>query len=129
MRFIRQGIDIVSVRRIGRSIETQGQPFLDRVFTSREQSYCNSKRRKFEHYAARFAAKEAVVKVLKLPKSTAILFREIDIRRKATGKPYVVLSKKLMQKAKLASRKFQLEISMSHERDHAIAIAVLVISK
>ena len=110
-------------------MEKSGPAFRRKIFTPAETSYCEPRRMKYEHYAARFAAKEAVVKVLKLPKSTAILFREIDIRRKATGKPYVVLSKKLMQKAKLASRKFQLEISMSHERDHAIAIAVLVISK
>ena len=126
---IRQGIDIVSVGRIRKIMEKSGPAFRRKIFTPAETSYCEPRRMKYEHYAARFAAKEAVVKVLKLPKSTAILFREIDIRRKATGKPYVVLSKKLMQKAKLASRKFQLEISMSHERDHAIAIAVLVISK
>ena len=124
MRFIRQGIDIVSVRRIGRSIETQGQPFLDRVFTSREQSYCNSKRRKFEHYAARFAAKEAVIKTLKAKKKFPVDFREIEIAHEPSGKPKAVIGPAAKKRFKLPSRS-RIEISLSHERDYAIATALL----
>ena len=56
------GIDIVSVSRMRLAIERQGKRFLDRIFTKAEQAYCDTKRNKYENYAARFAAKEAVIK-------------------------------------------------------------------
>src|SRR3990167_6225802 len=59
------GIDIVSVSRMRQAIERQGRRFLDRIFTKSEQAYCNRKKNKFENYAARFAAKEAVIKAKK----------------------------------------------------------------
>ena len=59
------GIDIVSVRRLQLAAERQGSRFLNRIFTKAEQQYCESKRNKYESYAARFAAKEAFIKAIK----------------------------------------------------------------
>ena len=63
---IRQGIDITSVRRMKEAIGRHGRRFLDRIFTPGEQAYCESKRMKYEHYAARFAAKEAAMKAFEV---------------------------------------------------------------
>ena len=123
---VRHGIDMVEVDRIQNSIEKGGKSFLKRVFTSGEQAYCEPKRMKYEHYAARFAAKEAVTKVLKSKKYLQIAYSDIEICRKATGKPFVKISQRALAKLKLPSR-YQLEISLSHERKLAIAACVLVI--
>ncbi|MCW8823989.1 MAG: holo-ACP synthase, partial [Ignavibacteriaceae bacterium] len=58
------GIDIIEIDRIKKSIERYGDKFLDKVFTQGEINYCNKKFNKYQHYAARFAAKEAVYKAL-----------------------------------------------------------------
>ena len=89
---IRQGTDITNVRRIQESIERHGDHFLNRIFTSAERSYCESKRMKYEHYAARFAAKEAVMKAVEVKKKDRFRFREIEVKRHATGKPHIHLS-------------------------------------
>ena len=58
------GIDVVEVARIAAAIERHGEPFLARIFTTAERAYCESRKHPAMHYAARFAAKEAVVKAL-----------------------------------------------------------------
>ena len=122
---IRQGIDIVSVSRMKQIIERSGKPFRDRVFTRQEQNYCETKRTKFEHYAARFAAKEAAMKAFEVRDGNQYMFREIEIRRAATGKPFIHLTPASAKRFKLP-RKYQLELSMSHEREYAIATVLLI---
>lgn len=122
---IRQGIDMTSVRRIKQTIERRGRFFLDRVFTSAEQAYCESKRMKYEHYAARFAAKEAVIKALQIKKNSQPALRDIEIRRKATGRPFIYLNQKVRNALGLP-RQCQIELSLSHERKFAIATVLLI---
>ena len=121
---IRQGIDITSVRRMKKTIERRGMFFVRRVFTSGERRYCENKRMKYEHYAARFAAKEAVIKAIGVDSSSP-RFREIEIRRHATGKPYIYLSRRTRQSFGLPS-KFQIELSLAHEREYAIASVIIL---
>ena len=121
---IRQGIDIVQVERIRQSIEKHERLFLDKIFTPSEQAYCESQRRKYEHYAARFAAKEAVVKALRASGKRSWTLREIEIIREGTGKPAVKLSSQVRRRLGL-SGKARIEISLSHERECAVAAAVL----
>ncbi len=123
---IRQGIDIVSVKRMGQAINRQGARFTSRIFTLQEKKYCESKRMKFEHYAARFAAKEAFMKTASLRKGNRFRFREIEVRRMATGKPFIYLSEKNRKRFGLP-KQFQLELSMAHEREYAVATVILVI--
>ena len=62
---IRTGVDIIEVNRIKESIEQIGQVFVDRIFTEKEQEYCEkTNKMKYQHYAARFAAKEAIFKAV-----------------------------------------------------------------
>ena len=123
---IRQGTDISNVRRIQKTIERHGDPFLNRIFTPAERSYCESKRMKYEHYAARFAAKEAVMKAVEVKKKDRFRFREIEVKRRATGKPYVHLSSQTQKRFGLP-RKYQMELSMAHERDFAIATVIMIL--
>ena len=66
---ITQGIDIIDVKRIQKAAERQGKSFLNRIFTPLETKYCESRPFKFEHYAVRFAAKEAFIKAANLKKT------------------------------------------------------------
>jgi len=123
---ILQGIDLVKVGRMEAMILRSGKPFLDRVFSADEQAYCGAKRMKFEHYAARFAAKEAILKALKVRPGRGQRLSGIEVKREASGKPYISLSAEC-RKAWRVPVKGQIELSVAHEREYAIATVVIVI--
>ena len=110
------GTDIVEVPRIRKLIRES--KFLDRVFTDSEQAYCRAKKNAAQHFAVRFAAKEAVWKALSGLKVRGVGHREIGVRRHADGRPSVSLSPRL--------KKFEnrISLSLSHTKDHAIAVAL-----
>lgn len=115
------GNDLVEISRVQAAIERRGQRFLDLVFTPSEQSYCQSHRNPYPHYAARFAAKEAVVKAL----GTGLRhcsWCDISIVHDELGKPMVQLSAELNDL--LGSPSFLL--SLSHCREYAMATAILL---
>jgi holo-[acyl-carrier protein] synthase len=124
---ILQGIDLVKIERMEKRIErSSGPAFLDRVFSVAEQTYCGSKRMKYEHYAARFAAKEAVLKALKVRPQKNRRLSGIEVGREATGKPFIVLSTESRKRFRIPARA-QIELSIAHEREYAIATVVIVI--
>ena len=120
------GTDIVSVSRMKFAIERQGKRFLDRVFTPEEQAYCGSKRYPFEHYAARFAAKEAMMKAMEIRRQNRLRFREIEVRRRPTGKPVICLSGASRKRFGVPAAA-QIELSMSHERKYAVSFVVMIL--
>ncbi len=88
---IKTGIDIIEVDRIEKSINSLGEKFLKRVFTDYEIKYCNSKNNmKYQHFAARFAAKEAVFKAISssLRSKYDIKWTDIEIRNDENRKAY-----------------------------------------
>ncbi len=107
------GVDIVEIDRISKSV--RNPRFLARVFTAQEVVYCRSRKNSAQHFAVRFAAKEAVWKAVGEP---TLLHRDIQVRNKANGKPEVVFPKRF---AKLGPR---VSISLSHGRDYAVAMAI-----
>lgn len=111
------GIDIVSVSRIEGMVETWGEDFLDRVFAGSELDYCLSKRRKYEHLAGRFAAKEAVIKATgrKLP------WKSIEVLSEKDGSPSVRLSLDCQTAIRSEANLF---VSITHQEDFALAVAV-----
>jgi holo-[acyl-carrier protein] synthase len=124
---ILQGIDLVKVARMEEWIERpSGKAFLKRVFSAAEQAYCGSKRMKFEHYAARFAAKEAVLKAMKVRPKKNQRLSGIEVGREATGKPFIALSAESRKQLRIPA-KAQIELSIAHEREYAIATVVVVI--
>ena len=89
---LKTGIDIIEVERIKNSIDELGDAFLNRVFTKNEIKYCESKNRnKYQHYAARFAVKEAVFKAVSglLTDKYSIAWKNIETTNETSGRPKV----------------------------------------
>ena len=123
---IRQGLDIVSVSRVAEVAGRHGDRFLNRIFTPGERAYCEGKRYRFEHYAARFAAKEAMMKAMEIRRNNRLRFREIEVRRRPTGKPEITMS--LESRARFGvPHEAQIELSMAHEREYAVSFVVLTL--
>ena len=118
-------MDIVEIARLDASIQRQGQPFLDRCFLESEQAYCNSHREPARSYAARFAAKEAVAKALGTGFGAQLGWLDVEVRRKASGEPFIVLHG---TGAETAGRLGVTEIlvSLSHGELYAVANAVAI---
>ncbi|MBX3357652.1 MAG: holo-ACP synthase [Phycisphaeraceae bacterium] len=92
MAIIGHGIDVVEVSRISRLMAENGEAFLERCFTVAERDYAGASRRRDEHLAARFAAKEAVMKALGTGWTAGIAWTEIEVTRDAAGVPGIRLS-------------------------------------
>jgi holo-[acyl-carrier protein] synthase len=123
MSVIGIGTDIVECLRIAQMIERHGELFLTRVYTSREIEYCSARKAATQHYAGRWAAKEAVLKALGTGWSRGIHWRDIEIRNDAAGKPTVALAggtREICERLGIGS----MLISISHCRTHATALAV-----
>jgi holo-[acyl-carrier protein] synthase len=118
------GIDIIEVARVKASHERFGERFLNRILLADEIAYCLSHKNPAPFLAARFAAKEAVSKAFGTGIGASIGWQDIEIRRKESGEPFVILhgnGKKLF-KSRRAKR---LLISLSHTANYAAATAVL----
>jgi holo-[acyl-carrier protein] synthase len=118
------GIDIIEVARVKASHERFGERFLNRILLADEIAYCLSHKNPAPFLAARFAAKEAVSKAFGTGIGASLGWQDMEIRRKESGEPFVVLhgqGKKLF-KSRRAKR---LLISLSHTANYAAATAVL----
>ena len=114
------GVDIIEIERIRKSIENSktGKAFLNRIYTIKEIDYCESKKKqKYQHYAARFAAKEAVFKAIseKLESKYSIDWKNIEIVNNTQGKPCFNLIGIELQNIK------SMDLSISHCKQYAIA--------
>ena len=118
------GIDIIEVTRIQASHERFGERFLNRVLLADEIAYCLSHKNPAPFIAARFAAKEAISKAFGTGIGAALGWRDMEIRRKKSGEPFVVLHGK-GEKLFTARSAKQLLVSLSHTKDYAAVMAVL----
>lgn len=116
------GIDIIEIERIKKSIEKYGERFLNKVFTNEEIKYCNAKFNKYQHYAARFAAKEAVYKALASGWKEGLRWKDIEIQNDATGMPSINPTGKLQA---FLSDNAQLRISISHSENYVTSVAII----
>jgi holo-[acyl-carrier protein] synthase len=118
------GIDIIEVERIRASHQKFGERFTNRVLRPDEIAYCLQHRDPAPFLAARFAAKEAVSKAFGTGIGAALGWQDIEVRRRDSGEPYVVLHDK--GRELFAARKAKrLLISLSHTQNYATAVAVL----
>ena len=118
------GVDLVENARIQHSLERFGERFLHRIFTAGEIEYSQSMKFPARHLAARFAAKEAVSKAFGTGIGKAMGWKEIDVRRKPSGEPFVVLeggAKKLAGERNVS----KVAITLSHTEHHAMAVIVV----
>lgn len=118
------GIDIIEVTRIAASYEKFGERFVNRILLPDEIAYCLSHTNPAPFLAARFAAKEAISKAFGTGIGAALGWQDMEIRRKDSGEPFVVLHGKGEQLFAARSAK-RLLISLSHTVNYAAAMAVL----
>ena len=116
------GIDMVEVSRVKKAINRWGERFLHRVFTLEERDYCQRKAFPEQSLAARFAAKEAVLKAIGTGLSGGIRWTDVAIVNDKSGKPEVKLDKKIIQR--IGDKRVLL--SISHTKEFAMALAILV---
>jgi holo-[acyl-carrier protein] synthase len=119
------GTDIIECVRIRAMIDKHGEQFLRRVFTEREIRYCQRSRQATEHFAGRWAAKEAILKSLGTGWSKGLCFTDIEIANDPTGKPRVELRAATRDHAQSVGVGDVL-ISISHCRAYATALALAV---
>jgi holo-[acyl-carrier protein] synthase len=123
MNIIAHGVDFVETSRIAELIRRHGPAFLDRVFTPVEQDYCRGRKRELEHLAGRFAAKEAVLKVMGTGWRSGIAWTDVEVVNAPSGQPSIRLYGRCAQIA--AERGIdQVLISISHTDTHAMASAI-----
>lgn len=117
------GTDIIEISRVKESIEKLGDKFLNRVFTEEEIEYCESRgKSKFEHYAGRFAVKEAAFKAVSgvLEDKYQIVWKDIECLNDENGRPFVTIFS-------LNNNKIEgIDVSISHCRQYATANVVIV---
>lgn len=117
------GTDITEIRRIEKAI-TRNKNFINKLFTKNEMDLWEKKNFKLEFIAGRFAAKEAVSKAL----GTGIRdfnFKDIEIINNELGKPQVILKPKAEDIIRKISQSYKIHLSISHEKEYAIAYALL----
>ncbi|MEM6459456.1 MAG: holo-ACP synthase [Planctomycetota bacterium] len=124
MRIIGHGVDLVDKARVERLLAEHGERFLARCFTEGERAYSDGNtRRRMEHLAGRFAAKEAVLKVLGTGWSGGIAWTDAEVVREPSGRPTVVLHGRCAEvAAELGITEWWL--SISHIETHAVASAI-----
>jgi holo-[acyl-carrier protein] synthase len=118
---VRVGVDLIEIGRVRRALERY-PTFRARCFTDAERAYCESRPNPPQHYAARFAAKEAVGKALGFGVASRFAWREIEISGRP--KPGVVLSGRIQAHAARVGAG-AIELSMTHSRELAAAVAVV----
>ena len=117
------GTDIIEIKRIKESIDTLGDRFLNKIYTKKEIEYCESKKaQKYQHYTARFAAKEAVYKAVSiyLNDKYALNWKDAEIINNEQGRPQVKILKSIQQIK-------EIDISISHCKEYAVANVVVVV--
>lgn len=119
------GTDIIECERVARMIQEHGDLFLTRVYTPREIEYCQRRRYAQEHFAARWAAKEAVLKAIGTGWRKGIAFTDIEIRHAPSGRPTVALRGYLKRVARKRGIT-RIVISISHCRKFATAMAIAI---
>jgi holo-[acyl-carrier protein] synthase len=123
MHILGIGTDIVECLRIAQMIERHGELFIGRVYTDAEIEYCRARKAATQHYAGRWAAKEAVLKALGSGWRKGISWRDIEIINDRRGAPTVALhggAKELLTRSGIE----RVHVTISHCRCHAVAYAI-----
>ena len=123
MEIIGIGTDIVECLRIARMIERYGELFLNRVYTEREIRYCQARKHAIEHFAGRWAAKEAILKAMGTGRSQGIAWTHIEVRNGQDGRPLVMVCGAAREIAKQRGIG-DILVSISHCRTYATAYAL-----
>lgn len=114
------GTDIIEIDRVKKSIEKYESKFKENLYTDREVEYCESRKlQKYQHYAARFAAKEAIFKAISKVLSNEYSLKDFEIVNDQNGKPEVFLKTPIDEIENI-------DISISHCKEYAVAMVVVL---
>lgn len=116
------GNDILEIERVREAIESQGDRFIQKLFTLKEQAYCKKHSDPVPHYAARFSAKEAIVKALGSGFGEMAAFHDIEILNNDQGKPEVFFSEALKDRFDNP----EVLLSISHCKDYVATVAIRI---
>ncbi len=120
------GIDTIEVPRIARSIEVYSDQFLQRIYCEEEIRYCAGRPHAAEHFAARFAAKEAFAKALGTGVRRGFTWKEVCVRKEFSGRPFLELQGKMGERAKrIIGNEFRFQLSITHTKSIAEAIVTI----
>lgn len=115
------GVDIIEIARIGQSIEMLGDRFLDKIFTAGERHYCSARQNSVQHYAARFAAKEALSKALSTGWAGEFRWKDVEVMNDPSGQPRITLTGPLCET--LAGTRIL--VTLSHSDSHVVAVVLI----
>ena len=118
------GVDIVEIKRMRKAMERSKERFLLRLFTSDEQQYCNGYRDPVPHFAARFAAKEAVFKALGTGWAKGVTWLDVEVQKEQQEAPRIALQGEA-QKLCMAKGASNVHLSLSHSDQWVVAMVVL----
>lgn len=118
------GLDITAIARFERFVSEQNEALFRRVFTDSERAYCEPKQKKAQHYALRFAAKEAFLKALGTGLREGMSWKEMEVRNDRLGKPLLILTGRA---AELASERGVAACHLSLSHDGGVAVAMVVL--
>ncbi len=121
---VKVGIDIIEVNRIKQSIDELGETFIKKIYTENEVKYCESKKQnKYQHYAARFAVKEATFKAVStlLSDKYSISWKNAEIINGESGKPCIKFVSLSKQVEKELGKVQSIDVSISHIKEYAVA--------
>jgi holo-[acyl-carrier protein] synthase len=114
------GTDIIEIDRVKASIENIGEKFLNTIYTEKEIEYCESRKaQKYQHYAARFAAKEAIFKAISTRIGNKYSWRDFEVLNDENGKPKVFLATEIPNLE-------DIDISISHCKAYAVANVIAI---
>jgi holo-[acyl-carrier protein] synthase len=115
------GVDVVDVKRMKIALDAWGPALVKKMFTDTEVSYCKSKKKPQEHFAARFAAKEAVSKAMETGWSGKFRWRDVEVVNDASGAPKVILHDYVAAQLEQC----RVHVSLSHTEDTVVAFAII----
>jgi len=115
------GVDVVEVDRIRNIMERQGEYFLRKIFSDMEITYCRTRSEPYIHFAARFAAKEAVAKAMRTGWSGAFRWKDVEVVNDQSGAPHIILCGDV----KRALEEYYVHLSISHTKKIVVAFIVI----
>lgn len=115
------GVDVVDVRRMKKTLEEQGTAFKKKVFTEQEVEYCTGKKNPHEHFAARFAAKEALGKAMKTGWRGQFRWKDVEVVNEPSGAPGIAFHREVAETLK----KFTVHLSLSHTENTVVAFVII----
>ena len=124
-RILGIGTDITECLRIARMIERHGEQFIDRVYTPDEVRYCQGRPQSTQHFAARWAAKEAILKALGIGSARGVAWADVEIRRDPSGRP-MVAARAQSRTSSSGQGVGEILVTFSHCRTHASAYAIVM---